>query len=240
MPAQRYMGSYTTPTWGYKIVSDRQIQFYHVLLPKVKTQQLLRFIPHAQDIKHHKDGSITISLTSDAYPTMAIEKVISFFDQKTNSFLETPNYYYEIPVRIRRSLTQWSLAFQGCLALMLVHNKEIKKNITGDWEFINSLSGGLYLPPYALFLYQDHPKIIHPVSAQNSNERKIIEQETARLVRQMVKKVREAQPGLTGLALLSLLEDKTRLKAGKICEIINNKSFGVKNPIFSPFFSEQL
>lgn len=234
------MGSYTTPTWGYKIVSDRQIQFYHVLLPKIKTQTLLRFIPHAQDIKHHKDGSITILLTSDAYPTIAIEKVISFFDQKTNDLLETPNYNYDVPVRTRRSLAQWSLAFQGCLALMLVHNREIKKNITGDWEFINSLSGGLYLPPYTLFLYQDHPKIIHPVSAQNSNQRKKIEQETARLVRQMVKKMREAQPGLTGLALLCLLEDKTRLKAGKICDIINNKSFGVKNPIYSPFFSEQM
>lgn len=240
MSAQRYMGSYTTPTWGYKIVSDRQIQFYHVLLSKVKTQTLLRSIPQAKDIKHHKDGSITIYLASDTYPTIAVESVISFFEQKSNALLETPNYYYKIPVRTRRSLAQWALSFQGCLALMLVHNKEVKKNIEVDWEFINSLSGGLYLPPYTLFLYQGHPKIIHPVSAQNSNQRKIIERETARLVRQMVKKMREAQPGLTGLALLSLLEDKTRLKAGKICEIINNKSFGVKNPIYSPFFSEQL
>lgn len=234
------MGSYTTPTWGYKIVSDRQIQFYHVLLPKIKTQALLRFIPHAKDIKHHKDGSITISLTNNAYPTIAVESVISFFEQKTNALLETPNYYYDVLLRTRRLLAQWALSFHGCLALMLVYNKEIKKIVTADWEFINSLCGGLYLPPYTLFLYQDRPKIIHPVSAQNSNERKIIEQETARLVRQMVKKVHEAQPGLTGLALLSLPEDKTRLKAGKICEIINNKSFGVKNPIYSPFFSEQI
>lgn len=240
MSAQRYMGSYTTPTWGYKIVSDRQIQFYHVLLPKVKPQTLLRSIPHAKDIKHHKDGSITISLTSDAYPTIAVEKVISFFEQKTNDLLETPNYYYDLAVRTRRSLAQWALAFQGCLALILAHNRDLKKFLKADWEFINSQVGGLYLSPYTLFLYRDHPKIIHPVSAQNSNERKIIEQEVARLVRQMVKKIQEAQPGLTGLALLSLLEDKTRLKAGKICEIINNKSFGVKNPIYSPFFSVQV
>ncbi|MBI2190162.1 MAG: hypothetical protein HYY87_03565 [Candidatus Levybacteria bacterium] len=234
------MGSYTTPTWGYKIVSDRQIQFYHVLLPKVKTQTLKRSIPYAQDIKNHKDGSITISLTADSYPTIAIEKVISFFEQKTNSLLETPDYYYKVPLRIKRLLTQWALTFQGCLALMLIHSKKIKKLIKNDFEFINSQCGGLYLAPYTLFLYQDRPKIIHPISAQNSNERKKIEQETARLVRGMIKKMREAQPGLTGLALLSMLEDKTRLKAGKICQIINGKSFGVVNPIYSPFFSEQI
>lgn len=53
----------------------------------------------------------------------------------------------------------------------------------------------------------------------------------------MLKNISEAQPGLEGLALMSLVEQKTKLSQKEIRTIINEKSFGIKSPLYCTFFT---
>ena len=53
----------------------------------------------------------------------------------------------------------------------------------------------------------------------------------------MFRRIEQAQDGLEGLALLSMVEEKTTLQKSFITKIINDKSFQINNPIFSPFFT---
>ena len=231
------MNTYSTPTWGYKIVSDHQINFYHILLPKIDIQNLSQKIPYIQNISSQKDGSINISIKSAINPQSIVDAVAHFFTKKEQGFLETPIFHYKVEEGLRQTLLPWALSFQGCLALLLLTHPTTAKIIDPNWQYINAPTGGLYLSPFTLFLYTDHPKIIHPVGVGNFQSRKDIEQGTSLLIRKMIKIMTQAQPGHEGLALLSLVQDAAKLSSKEICRIINDKSFGIKQPIHSPFFT---
>lgn len=231
------MSSYSTPTWGYKIVSENKINFYHVLLPKVNLTKLYSYIPGVQSIRKQKDGSITITIRPSAFSLNIVDKIVSFFVREEQEFVETPIFSYEVPTRLRKELIPWALSFEGCLAVLLAHDPDIAALINTNWQFINANTGGLFLEPFTLFLYADHPKIIHPITVGNYEARKTIEQKTAHIIRKILKNMQEAQPGLEGLALLSLVEDKTKLSQKEITAIINEKSFGVKTPSLCTFFT---
>lgn len=235
-----FMQSYTTPTWGYKQISNTQINFFHVLLPRVSYKTLAKNIPFIQHIQSEQDGSVIISFADSSQVVPIIEQITNFFEKKAIDYLDTPNFYYKVSSQRRQSLLQWAFAFKGCLALLLIYDKKVKQLVKPSWQFINSSIGGLCLEPYTLFLYENYPKIIHPVTLQNYENRKIIEQKASYYIRRMLSRIEDAQPGLEGLALLSLVETKTNLSAKEIQKIINGASFGIKTPKYSPFFNESL
>lgn len=230
------MIGHTTSTWGYKLLSDTLINFYHILLPKISTNSIRQYIPQIESISKQKDGSITLSVRSPLYSSLVLEKIISFFHYKEKDFIETPRYYYKVESHIRQTLKPWALSFEGCLALLISSDPQIKPLIDPQWQLLDSRAGGLYVPPYTLLLYASYPKILHPITIHNALKRRIIEQVTSKYVRRVIKLVSESQPGLEGLAMISLVASKTKLSSQEISEIVHEKSLHVKNPIFSPFF----
>ena len=235
LPAGRQnMDRYSTTTFGYKILSDNKINFYHVLLPKVSLESLSQEIGQVQK---QNDGTITVAIPPSSYSLNVIERLVSFFEKKRQDFLDTPKQYYKIDNGIRQTLKSWALSFQGCIALLLAHYQQTKPLIGSNWQFINSQTGGLFLSPYTLFFYKNYPKIIHPVTINSYDYRKTIEGAAAMFVRRAVKRIADAQPGLEGQALLSLIEEQTLLSSKKITSIINEKSFGIQTPTHSPLFS---
>ncbi|MBI2033400.1 MAG: hypothetical protein HYT10_02980 [Candidatus Levybacteria bacterium] len=230
------METFTTPTWGYKIITNETLNFYHVLLPQVPLRALFEEIPVIEHIKQENDGSITISTHKEEIHTV-VQIIIGFFQAKALEFIDTPKSYYKIDSNKKHVLT-WGLTFEGCLGILLEHDPDINPLLQNSWEYINSYSGGLYLPPYTLLLYEDYPKIVHPVSINNFDARKTIEQKTSSMIRKMMKRINQAQEGLEGIALLSLIESKTPLSATDAVRILNNKSFQIKAPTYSPFFKK--
>lgn len=218
------------------MIADDIINFYHILLPKIPLDTLKNSLPYAEHIKQQEDGSITITVSSSASSSVVVQSIISFFDQKSLEFLETPKYYYKVDHNVRQSLLGWELAFEGCLAVLLFSDEKLKPFLDNSWELINSTAGGIFLSPYTLFLYEDHPKIIHPVTVRGYDARKAIEHTTSLFIRRMVSRISEAQPGLEGIAILSMVEEKTGLSAKEISTKINNKVANIKNPVLSPFF----
>lgn len=136
-------------------------------------------MPGALFIKQQKDGSITIVLNPQTPSLLVVDKIVSFFKEKEQEYIETPKYSFKVEPRIRAELMQWALAFEGCLALLLASDPGVKELINPTWQFINSKTGGLYLEPFTLFLYEDHPKIIHPITVANYDARKTIEQKNS-------------------------------------------------------------
>lgn len=228
----------TTQTWGYKIRSDHHISFYHVLLSSIPPQLLADAVSEISSVQKEADGSVTIYFDAHEHIEEVLRKILSFFNQKSIEFFDTPKMYYKIPPMLRQSLLSWGLAFEGCLALLLLANEHTSLYFNGKWNYLNAKTGGLYLSPYTLLLYKDHPKIVHPVSVTNYIARKTIEQKTAHAIRNISRRMGEAQKGLEGLALLSLVEEKTTLSPKKICSIIHEKSFQITAPVYSPFFAE--
>lgn len=218
------------------MVSDTEVHFYHILLPKVNLELLSKYLPHAQNLTQKDDKTLALSLSSPAVASATIEKLLSFFENQASLLLETPKFYYSIDPNIKNLLKNWALSFLGCLGLLLTYNPRLVGVIRRDWKFINSSASGLYIPPYTLLFNDDHPRIIHPVTTKNSGQRKVIEQEAARLIRYMIKNIQEAQPGLEGLALLSVVKEKTGFSVKEITNIINSKSFGIQNPKNCPLF----
>lgn len=231
------MNRYITPTWGYKIVSDREISFYHILLEKIPVRELYQVVKDASGIKKQPDGSIMIFIQEASTPETVVHQVRTYLEQRGQALLETNNYYYVIDEVTQRVLKEWALTVEGAIALLLVHDKKLAPLLSGEWELINSPIGGLYLAPYTLIFYEDHPKILHPIAIGNMEDRKHIEIAAASYIRKIVKRVKEAQKGQEGLALVSLLEEKTMLSIQEIASTINRKARNVMTPKRSPLFS---
>lgn len=225
------MTSFSTSTWGYKILSDTQISFYHVLLPKLGIDILKDCIPNLVKIQPKKDGSVTISVAPPQKSMEIAEKIVAFFNKKEQRFLETPPIYYKIDNTVRQALIPWALALEGCLAVML------SKILDMQWELIDSQAGGIALDGFTLLLNKDYPKIIHPISVSNYNQRLEIEKLTAKLVSNLAKNVAQAQPGMEGLALLAFSAEKTKLPEEEIVSLIEQKSYALKNPTNAPIFA---
>lgn len=230
------MQGYTTDTWGYKILSDTTLSFYHVLLSQISLKELYDSLTNVQYITPRDDGSIFLRLEPLTDHQSVIVALQNFFEQKAKEHLDTPKAYYKIPSTTRQSLCTWSLAFEGCLAMLLLADGNTRPFLRGKWEYINSRSGGLYMAPYTILLYDEYPKVVHPITVQNYTIRKTIEQTIASSIRKIVKRIHEAHTGLEGLALLSLVEEKTSYSRTQITQIINEKSTGVKAPFYSQFF----
>lgn len=233
------MQSVSTPTWGYKVLSDSQIAFYHILLSKIPVKALKRRISDIQSIKKQKDGSVTISLKSLGLHQHIVEKILSYIDTKNKSSLDTPFYYYKITPQLRQILRQWSLTIESSLAILLLQDKRIASHLQEDWHLINSYVGGVYLTPFTLFLYHDHAKVIHPVISENTALRKHIERLTASYVRILCIKIAKAPTDTIGKVILSYVQEKTGISQEKLIEIINIKSAGIKLPTYSPFFTQE-
>lgn len=232
------MSTYTTPRWGFKILTENSINFYHVLLPKIHLNSLHNILPQARSIQKQKDGSITISVPSSENPSRVVREIVSYLKEKEKDFLSSPDFYYKMGNSTRQSLRAWALSFEGCLGILLTSDKAIQPLLeNATWQFINSKVGGLYLAPFTLFLYEDHPKIIHPITIQNEAAREEIERITAQYIKSMVKRVEQAQNGFEGLALISYVEEKTGLTQEQIADHIHEKTAHVETPHYSPLFA---
>jgi len=228
---------YTTQTWGYRIVSPSKLSFYHVLLSSIPHLLLMEKTPEIMRVEKESDGSIRIELQKEVHIEHVIKKILAFFEAKSIEFFDTPRYYYKIPENLRQSLLSWSLAFEGCLALMLLEDTHTSTYFSGKWKYINAKTGGLYMSPFTVLLHTDYAKIVHPVTLGNYSARKDIEQTTANLIRKIFRRMEQAQKGLEGIALLSMVEEKTQLNQKSITEIINQKSFQISVPSHSSFFT---
>lgn len=231
------MQGYTTTTWGYKLLSNSHINFYHVLLPTIGISQLPIIVPQAKQIQKHKDGSITITLSPHASIQNALKVLISFFERKSSQYIDTPYYSYTIPTVLQPHLAQWLLSIEGCLALSLLAHPKVKQLLKRDWSYINAPVGGLYLAPYTLHFYENHLKVIHPTTVSNKENRRLIERTATQMLQTMVKKMAEAQPNHEGLALLSFTEEKATLAKDAIVGTIEEKSAGVVTPHLSGLLS---
>lgn len=227
---------YTTQTWGYKIFSSHHFSFYHVLFDAISPLALGENIPEIKWFQKERDGSISIEVHAEVNSEYVVKKILAFFDQKSIEFFDTPRFYYKIPTNLRQSLLSWSLAFEGCLALLLLDDKSTASYLSGKWKYINAKTGGLYLSPFTLFLYTDYAKVVHPITVANYTARKAIEQTTANFIRKIFRRMEEVQAGLEGVALLSMVEEKTTLSQKSIVEAINEKSFQITLPMHSSFF----
>lgn len=234
-----YMQGYSTTTWGYKILSDKTINFYHVLLPKIQLTSLQKKVNHLQDIRLHTDGSITLTVTFSSYTSYVVQQLVSVIEEDASPLLETPIYYYKITNSQRQLLSKWPIAFLGCLAILLSHDKHVGLLVRRGWELIDSYIGGLYLPPFTMLLYTNYPRIIHPISYKNIDARDIIEQTTSSLVEKIANRAEEAQKEYEGLAMLSLVEEKTGLSPKVVARLIDEKTLNLKNPKFLPIFTLQ-
>lgn len=233
------MNSFTTPTWGYKLISQSRITFYHVLLPKVDLSAFEKSLKYVRNIKKHRDGSISVFFPPDTSHEAVIEEIRSYFDKKENTFIETPQYHYKVDKKLRQTLKQWYLAFEGCLGLMLIHDEKVNDLFSPNWDFVNSSTGGIRLEPFTIHLFTDHAKVSEPVTVQNYDTRKLIELTAAAHIRTFIRNIQNAQPGFEGIAMLSVIERKTPLGRKDICRIINEKSFGIQHPGDSPFLQEK-
>ncbi len=227
----------TSPNWSCKEISDTIIHIYHVVLQKISSEELYDCLPDTEYIKKQSDGSIIV-VFKNPYTPEALDKIFTILEEKASHFLKVSNNYYNTDKNIIEKIKPWFLSFQGCLALQLFYHPDVKKYISSDWQLVNSLTGGIYLRPFMLFLYNNHPKIIHPVKYQNYDARETIEHTGASIIRTMLRRVKEAQPGFEGVAFLSLTKDNTHLTQEDIVKIINDKTHGMITPRYSPFFEK--
>lgn len=227
----------STTSWGYKVISANKLNFYHISLPNISISQILKIVPIAREVSLEKDGTITITVVKTQDMSRILLTIIPFLNKKLREELYSTKYLYKMKDKTRKILGNWALAFEGCLALLLVNDETVKKYIDETWEFVNSTAGGLYLSPFTLLFYKDYPRVIQPVKYINKEARQAIEKRASFIVRKIVKRIEESQKGYEGLALVSLVENATGLKSAEISEIIYGKSFGVKTPKFSSLFT---
>lgn len=229
------MDHYSNTTWGYKLVNENTLNFYHVLLPKIDTRALMHVL-HNDFFFMEKDASLTVLLSDKTTAAKAVEKLLLFFKQKEDDFTTTPSNIVRADNKIRTLLKCWSLAFFGCIAILLVSDEAVSKSVSKNWEYINSNTGGLYLHPFTLIFEQHSARIIHPVTMQNYDSRIRIETAACSYMQKIITRIEDAQRGFEGVAMISLVKERTGMSTGEIAQLINKKSFGVQNPAHCPFF----
>lgn len=223
-----------TSSWGYKITTDTSIDVYHRLLPRIDLKTICETITDVKEICKKDDGSIAIITDSPSHIYRAIEEVGKLFAEVENQYIDTPNCYYHVSLRVKTLMKEWLLAFEGALGILLTNDEKVVKNFTGAWQYINSPVGGLFLEPFTIFLYQSYAKVIHPVTIQNYAVRHMIEQKIAQRVNGIARRMDQSQKGFEGLAMLSYVEEKTNLSTKEIVRLINEKSYRIKAPTRSP------
>ncbi|MBI4079504.1 MAG: hypothetical protein HY429_04390 [Candidatus Levybacteria bacterium] len=227
---------YSTDTWGYTILSNTSVNFYHVLLPKVNAEELSQSLSGVLEIIRNIDGSITVTFSSGSSLPFGLKDLISYFFEQ-EKLLDAVTYTYEISPQTRVMLKSWFVAMEGCLAILLTHESEFASIFQEEWEIINSNIGGLFISPYTIFLYENYSRVIHPVTSRNFDTRRAIEQKTAKFVRGIVRRMEAAQPGMEGVAMVSYVVEKTGATESAITDLIHQKCIGIKTPEYAPFFT---
>lgn len=222
----------TGANWGLKPLTKDCVIFYHTFLWKYK-DQIKYYLSPGYSLKENADGSITVFAKYPLIKTIT-QEMITFFNQIDKNISETPNYYYSVPNAVKPILKGLPLAFEGCIAIVLMSDIKNSSWIRPDWQFINSTIGGLFIDPFALLFYKDYLKVIHPINSSNFYIRDKIERTASAAVRKILERVSEAQPGYEGLAMLSYVEEKTNMMRTDIANLINEKSNQIQNPKYFP------
>lgn len=233
------MQRFSTNTWGYNIPSPEKINFYHVLLEKISLKAICENLDHVREISKKSDGSITLTLESAQFSTQIVQDIAGFFEKIEKNFLDCPNYAYQLDSNVKQILRQWGLAFEGCLAILLTNDKELKGKISENWKYINSKAGGLSFGQYTLIFYKQHAKILHPIFSHNYDFRNCFEQKTSRYMQKIGKRMLEAQPGFEGVAMLSFVEEEIKLTSKEIVKMIFEKSYNIASPVYAAFLDEE-
>ena len=229
---QLIMQNQVSANWGFKQLTKNSIVFYHTSLAKYK-HQIKYYLSSGYRLKENIDGSITIAASPALIKTITQEMII-FFNQIDENLSETSNYYYTVPSCVKPILKGLPLAFEGCIAIILMSDIQNSSWINRDWQFINSRIGGLFIEPFTLLFYTNYSKVIHPINAGNFYARDKIERTVATAVQRILQRIEEAQPGYEGLAMLSYVEEKTSMSRQEIVDIINQKSNQIQNPKYFP------
>ena len=229
------MYKYTTNPWGYKIVSDNAISFYHSVLPKIELTKVHTILPHAQKIVKQQDGGMFVSFPFPVYPGVVAKKLLTTLEEEAGLYMETKPSRYAIDEALRDTIKPFFLAFQGCIALLLVNDFTLavyKK----EWSFSNTQTGEVYIGIYSLRLYKEFSKIVNPITPETYDTRTLLEQTITGHIRSLCKRIQQAQPEYEGIAMLSYVEEKTMLQQKEINKRIDTRCFDIIYPSKSPFF----
>ncbi len=213
-----------TNTWAYRILSKKQVNFYHVLLEKVTGEEILDNLSYGSKVKIERDGSMTVTLSEEGRMQRTVAELKLFFQDVESDNTETPRAPYSFSQRNIDEVREWNFSILGSLALILLNDPILKKVMTGKWEFINSSICSLFVEPYTFVFTKEYVKIVHPVRPQNYEIREHAEHVAAASFSKIVKRLKEAYPGFEGMAIMSFTQEKTGFSAQYITKQITERS----------------
>lgn len=223
------------PYWSYKKLSASKLSFYHGNLKGVPLYAVYEQLPTINSLQHEEDGSITLAFDASINFSHVVSKLLFIAEKK--QVISTPRAHFTISDQERARLSTWELSFEACIGILLSTDDFLKKSIS-SWELVNSTSGGIFIKPFALTLYKDYPKVIYPLTAATLCERFSIEHSAAVIIKKLIHRIMQAQPGYEGIAMLSYVEEKTGIPQNEICSLITNKTDNIHTPIHSQFFTD--
>lgn len=183
-----------------------------------------------------QDKSIVITTETPIELEILIKDLENILENFEMLFAQTENYTYKVSLKNKIFLRDWFLSVEGAIALIVLCLSSSLRMKPYDFELINSNVGGIYIHPFTILFHADHAKIIHPIQVSNFFLREQIERIIATSMKGILQRVGEAQEGYEGLALLSYVEEKTKLSPAFIARIINEKTRKVITPKYSPMF----
>ncbi len=230
------MDTKITKEWGYRILSPTTINLYHIILPQVGIRFLSKNLRNFKEIEFLEDKSALITADTPIELRLLISELENLLTNMGASFAQTEKFTYKIDPDQKEFLKNWFLSVEGGIALIVISVCEELKLSPYDFELINSAVGGIYLHPFTVLFYEDHAKVIHPVRVGNFFQRENIERAISMSMRGILQRVRQSQRGFEGLALLSYIQEKTKLAPKLIGSIINEKAQLASFPKYSPLF----
>ncbi len=222
------MQRFSTLPWGYWQLTSTRITIYHHFMEAIK-HDLQEYLTPGYVWQENSDRTVTLVASSPSHAKTLISELVSLFKIKETNIIDTPDHMYKIPAHIKPVLKSLSIAFEGCIGVILTHELAGIPHVSNDWRFLNSKIGGLGINPYTLLFYHDHPKIIHPVNNKNFHIRDRIERTAAFAVKKIVERVSECQPGYEGFGMLSYVQDKTGKTPKEVASLIYKKSVHIQN-----------
>ena len=222
--------------WGYRILTPTSLNFYHILLPQIGLKFLTKNLNNFKEIEFKEDKSVVITAETPMDLQILIQELESLLKNMETQFAQTDDFSYRIYPMHRKFLKDWLLSIESSIALIVISQCSALRLNPYDFELINSQVGGIYLHPFTVLFYEDHAKVIHPIRVNNFFLREHIERTISISMRGILQRVEQAQEGLEGMALISYVEEKTKLPASLIAKIVNEKAKMVANPKYSPLF----
>ncbi len=214
---QRFSNSY----YGYNVMSENVLEFFHVLLDQVSLKMLCQEIAGIDEIEKLSDGSIAIT-TKTIVSTL--RSCIAYFEKMQSNYWDTPQSLFQIDTSMQKQLIYWGSSFQGCIAMLLTKDPSFSSLYNHSWNFLKSQIGGIFVSPYTILFYENHAKIIHPITIQNYNERKLIEETIAKYATSIATILKRTKSENEGATLISFVAALTQLDEKSITENILEKS----------------